>query len=127
ATLGGGLRLRLCRRVIRDLGFGVQALRLFLGAPRLFRQSTAATLRDRTFRRRRRKGRELGLRQTFAAGFVRDVAGLAVKSLGGGQGDVRRLLGQDGVFVRQGQRRPVTGFHQASSSIHAQAREHAPI
>jgi hypothetical protein len=44
-----------------------------------------------------------------------------------GQGDVRRLLRQDGVFVRQGQRRPVTGFHQASSSIHAQAREHAPI
>jgi hypothetical protein len=79
-----------------------------LGAPRLFRQPTTATLRDRTFRRRRRKGRQLGLRRAFAAGFVRDVAGFPVKSLGGGQGDVRRLLGQDGVFVRQGQRRPVT-------------------
>ncbi|WP_224760929.1 hypothetical protein [Brevundimonas aurantiaca] len=114
--------------MIRYLGFGVQTLRLFLGAPRLFRQPTTATLRDRTFRqRRRRKRRQLGLWRTFAAGFVRDVAGFTVKSLGGGQGDVRRLLRQDGVFVRQGQRRPVTGFHQASSSIHAQAREHAPI
>ena len=39
---------------------------------------------------------------------------------------VRHLEGRDGLVVGQFKRRPVTGFHQASSSIHARgARERA--